>query len=281
MKYIVIISLLIGFFATSGALAGSSTVKIASWNLKHLGRKSMDVKAVAKLLTDVDIVTFQEVNISKSGKKSLWLLRDLLAAHYKESICSALSEVPSESRERYAYLWRNSKISYVKTNGKRIENCPKTALTIRLGNKFAKEIRREPSFGTFYSKTIKKNFVLASIHLRPTAKKPEREVGPLFMSFEGVKGPVLIAGDFNLDSVHPSFEIASKQGFRATFRKEATSLKMKSRVMNKPYDNIWYRDAEVTQGTVKNLYEALPNLEQRYIYNKVSDHSPIYIHASF
>ena len=56
---------------------------------------------------------------------------------------------------------------------------------------------------------------------------------------------------------------------------------MKSRVMNKPYDNIWYRDAEVTQGTVKNLYEALPNLEQRYIYNKVSDHSPIYIHASF
>jgi len=263
------------------AFASSSYLQIASWNLKHLGRKKTNIEAIAQQLKTVDLVTFQEVNTNNHGKTALWQIRDLLKLHHKAKICTALSEIPSEANLRYAYLWLNSKVSYVKTNGEIMNDCPDSALTIRLGVKNHKKIRREPAMGTFLVKGTEIKFILASVHLRPTKSKPELEVPPLFDSFQDILQPVIIAGDFNLDSNHLSFQSAHTAKFKAAFRNSPTSLKRESKELSKPYDNFWYRNAELTDQKVVNLYEVLPKMSQKDIYYNVSDHSPIFATIKF
>ncbi|MGE3756103.1 MAG: YHYH domain-containing protein [Pseudobdellovibrionaceae bacterium] len=250
-------------------------ITIASWNAKHMGRDSLDASTAASLFVSADIVTFQEVNKSDSGQHKLKLIAARLKEKVGEKICWALSEIPTGSKERYAYIWRNSRIAYVKTDGSVMEDCPETAITIRLGVKNAAKIVREPAFGTFLVKANRAKFVLASVHLVPSGKGPQLEVPPLFDTFRDVNGPVIIAGDFNLDSPHPSFATAKSFGFKPAMVGVKTSLKMKRRELNKPYDNFWFKNFELKNWKVIDLYQAFPQMDARAIYKNISDHSPI------
>lgn len=253
---------------------GSKTLNVISWNVKRLGRARFDF-STSKILDGADIVTFQEVNKLDSGQKALTILSAGMAARTGEKICMALSEVPTGSQERYAYLWKDKRIAYVKNDGTLMDTCPKSAITIRLGARFSEEITREPALGSFYLRTAARQFVLASIHLRPSGKKPQLEVPPLFKTFESIRVPLIVAGDYNLDSTHSAFDTARAAGFKAAMKGVKTSLKMKKRELNKPYDNFWFRDVTLTKTSVINLYLAFPQIEARKIYDTVSDHSPI------
>jgi endonuclease/exonuclease/phosphatase family metal-dependent hydrolase len=250
-------------------------ISVASWNAKHMGRDSLDANTAASLFISADIVTFQEVNKSKSGQDTLKRIAARLKEKVGEKICWALSEIPTGSKERYAYIWRNSRVAYVKTDGTVMEDCPETAITIRLGVKNAAKIVREPAFGTFLVKSNRAKFVLASVHLVPSGKSPQLEVPPLFDTFKDVNGPVIVAGDFNLDSPHPSFANARTIGFKPAMAGVKTSLKMKRRELNKPYDNFWFKKFELKSYKVINLYQAFPQMDARAIYKNISDHSPI------
>lgn len=250
-------------------------ISVFSWNAKHMGRDSLNPDTAASLFVAADIVTFQEVNKSGSGQDALKLIAVRLKEKVGEKICWALSEIPSGSKERYAYLWRNSRIAYVKADGTVMEDCPDTAITIRLGVKHAAKIVREPAFGTFIVKANRAKFVLASIHLVPSGKSPQLEVPPLFDTFKDVSGPVIVAGDFNLDSPHPSFAAARVLGFKPAMAGVKTSLKMKRRELNKPYDNFWTKNFNLKGYKVISLYDAFPDMDARAIYKNISDHSPI------
>lgn len=256
------------------ATPGSKTLTVISWNVKRLGRARFDL-TTTKLLDNADIITFQEVNKLESGQKALAEIAKGMSSRIGEKICMALSEVPSEAQERYAYLWKDKRIAYVKTDGTVMESCPSSAITVRLGVQFADQINREPALGTFYLRTTSQQFVLASIHLRPSGKKPQLEVPPLFKTFETIRVPLIIAGDYNLDSTHSAFDSARQLGFRAAMKGVKTSLKMKKRELNKPYDNFWYRDMSLAKTSVIDLYKAFPKMEPRQIYDTISDHSPI------
>jgi hypothetical protein len=255
---------------------GDRVITITSWNVKHLGRKLFDSRQAAPLLADADIVTFQEVNSNTNGAQALQAIAEHLQSLTGEKMCLALSEKPSDDNKRYGYLWKNSRVSYVKTNGDILEDCPETIITVRLGVKNAALIRREPAFGTFYFKPAAKLFVLSSIHLVPIRKRPQDEVVPLFQTFAAVDHPLVIAGDYNLDSTHPSFEVARSMGFLPAMTGVKTSLKLKSRELNKPYDNFWYRSISLIEPPrVINLYDVFTEKDQREIYNNLSDHCPI------
>lgn len=253
---------------------GSKSLNVISWNVKRLGRDSFDFDT-AKLLDAADVIAFQEVNIRESGQNALQELADGMNARTGEKICMGLSEIPTDALERYAYLWKDKRIAYVRSDGQVMITCPATAITLRLGVRHADVIAREPAFGTFYFRPVARQFVLASIHLRPSGKKPQLEVAPLFATFEAIQIPLIVAGDYNLDSTHSAFHSALRMGFRPAMKGVKTSLKMKKRELNKPYDNFWYRQMTMTRASVIDLYRTFPQMDARTIYNDISDHSPI------
>lgn len=254
---------------------GSKTLVVLSWNVKHLGRKSFNTRLAAPLMKDADVVTLQEVNTSDSGKKALEELAAELTKITGERICMALSEKPSDGTERYAYLWKDTRVAFVKSNGDIIDRCPSTALTVRLGVRNAAKILREPSFGVLYFRPEARAFLLASIHLRPSGKKPQAEVGPLFDTLGPVLIPTIVAGDYNLDSKHPAFKAARDQRFKPAMEGVKTSLKMKKRELSKPYDNFWFKGFKLQSTKVINLHHAFPTVEPKDIYKGFSDHCPI------
>ncbi len=253
-----------------------SSLTIISWNMKHLGRANQNTEAAASLLSGGDLITLQEVNSTESGHTALMrLATQLRKVSPGERICVGLSEIPTEGKERYGYLWKDSRVSYVKANGEILDSCPSSAVTIRLGVKNADRIVREPAYGTFLARAVKKRFVLASVHLLPSGKKPQREVPPLFDTFKEVSEPVIVAGDYNLDSGHSAFDSARGLQFSAAFIGTKTSLKSKKRELSKPYDNFWFKNVNLKASRVINLYDALPKMAQKEIFNSLSDHCPI------
>lgn len=263
---------------TRSPAGGSPVLTLMTWNVKHLGRKLFDPRQATPILTEADVVAFQEVNVGADGWKALESMAQQMRVLIGEKVCVAVSVVPSEEKkERYAYLWKNSRVAYVKADGQIMNDCPDSALTVRLGVRNAERIRREPAFGTFFFKPTAKPFVFASVHLVPENKKPAQEVRPLFETFAKVDWPLVVAGDFNLGSSHQAFDDVRAMQFKAALPAgQKTSLKRNSRELSKEYDNLWYRHLELLEpARVINLYEVFPEKEQKEIYNNFSDHCPV------
>lgn len=285
MRFLVMTFVLL--FVSSGLLAESCglPVLVGSWNTKHLGRKSFDYKSAVKLLKDFDVVALQEVNKSRSGAKALAQLKMALSGATKEKWCSALSLVPTGSRERYGYLWKNGRLSWVKSkSGKVLLDCSDNHLTAQLVPFHQSKIVREPSLAIFKSKLSNYKFKLASVHLVPTKKTPEREVPFLFDALKPAGVPVIVAGDFNLSADSVAFHGVRKKGWINVFAGGVkTSLKMKKKMLNKAYDNFWvfdrgYGSAGCKRSIgVKNTYRIFSHLPIKHVYNKISDHAPIYM----
>lgn len=262
------------FYASSAA----GEVRLTTWNLKHLGRVSQDLPRVAELLTDSDIVLIQEVNTTKSGATTLSKLALLVGGKTGIKFCVALSEVPTDAKERYGVLYREDRISYVTTNGEVLAGCPPYAITLRLGVKGAEKIVREPAVGFFKEKKTGAKFLVSTVHAVPKAKKPEREIPHVFDAAEEVAGkfPVIVGGDFNLSCSHSAFSGALARGFKPAIPCEVkTSLKQKERAYSQPYDNIFVRGGVIKSGSVIDVFSRFEKLSPQEIYKQISDHAPV------
>ena len=266
------------------AQEGESSVSLVSFNGKHIGRKNQDRAAVARLLAlaDPDVVALQEVNTGESGTQAVKELATLLGELTGQTLCVGLSGVPSDARERYALLWKESLLSYVTTAGEMMERCPSLhPVTLPLFTQKASEIVREPAFGLFLVKATKAKFVAATVHLVPSGKKPQDEVTPVFESLpQGGEAlarlPLVIMGDFNLSARHPAFQIAKDAGFQAVMKPGTkTSLKMKKRAYNAEYDHFFARGLDCTPGVIIDVYQVLKGKSANEIYDEISDHAPI------
>lgn len=261
--------------------AASGEISVISWNLKQMGQKHMNIEGVASQMMGADIIALQEMNIGDSGKNVLNNIATRLAKLTSEKICKGWTDVPTGSRERYAYLWKNKSISYVKTDGGVIENCPDTAIFIPLASVNADKILREPAYGVFYVKDVKRKFVLASVHLLPESKKPAHEVGPLFEIFQDEALPIILAGDFNLEERKPVFKQAMDMNFEPALVGVKTTLKKNKKDFSRGFDNLWYRGVTLQFAKVINLFQAFPDSEAEVINKTISDHSPILGRFSF
>ncbi len=262
--------------------AFSSTVyadfTVVSWNAKHLGRKNQDLASAAQLLIEGDIIAVQEVNSSESGKNALSSLTITLQKLTNSHYCFAYSEIPTDAKERYALIWKQDLINYVTTKGEVLATCPKVAITLRLGSAGAEKIVREPAVGVFLETSTNKKFHLATIHLVPTAKKPENEVPHLFSTVDGLPGkyPRLIVGDFNLGSDHVAFTAAKSSSYVPAFSGAVkTSLKQKKREYSQPYDNMWGKDLTFQKAKVWDVFKQFSQFSAQTVYRDISDHAPI------
>jgi endonuclease/exonuclease/phosphatase family metal-dependent hydrolase len=279
MKWLFFIFLLLSQLSAGAESLCLDSLKIATWNTKHLGRDTFDYESAVKLIRMYDLIALQEVNTSESGELALKSLRTALFNSTKEKWCYAISATPSGSKERYAYLWRSSKVSFV-SNGRPID-CDETKLQAELATKYEKMIVREPAVATFFSKKEQLYFRYANVHLVPKMKSPEKEVPYLFKSFDNEKYLTIIGGDFNLSSGHKVFDDIKLNNWKNILPDDTkTSLKAKDRTLNMAYDNLWLKSTSKqsigceSQFEVNNSYTSLPSLSIKHIYNKISDHAP-------
>jgi len=244
-------------------------VKIMTWNLLNVGKSKTDenIEYIAKIIKQTDIIAIQEVVTNPSGAQTIAKIHEELnrssGAKWDYAISDPTVSSPYRS-ERYAYLWRTSK---VKLKGKPF-----------LEPTYVEEIEREPYMATFIYKG--KEITISSIHTLPTKHQPETEIKYLkFFPEVYPEHNLIFLGDFNLTEQHSVFNPLKKLGYVPSFTEQKSSLKqkcIKGDCLASEYDNIFYH-------TDKNeLVKAKPILffedfEDITIARRISDHIPLMI----
>ena len=259
---------LIFFSITSLSIA---QVKLTSWNIQHMGKSKSEetISYMANLLKDFDIIAIQEVVAGNGGAQAVARLADELnrkGAKW-DYVISAPTQSSPYSSERYAYLWKTSKVSI---QGK-----------AWLNQHFVKEIEREPYFARFKHKD--QSFTLVNFHAVPTAKQPETEV-KYFKEFPKLYPDdcLIFLGDFNLPDTHNVFNPLKKMNYQLALVNQKTSLRTKCDTkiaddcLSKVYDHIIFNAQELQKidSGVIHFYKDFPTIQ---LARKISDHIPIWM----
>lgn len=86
-----------------------AAVRIASWNLKHLGwNNDKDLEAVASVIERFDLVALQEVMKPTAAKKLAAIVSKQSGDEWGIALSHALSD--NSYKESYKFLWRKSVI---------------------------------------------------------------------------------------------------------------------------------------------------------------------------
>lgn len=252
------------FLLLSPAFYGQ--IKVCSWNVENLGQSKSDSTLVfiANVLKDYDVVALQEVVAGHGGAQAVAkLAAELNRKGSKwDYIVSDPTTGNSYKTERYAFLWKTSKLK-LKGNA-------------WLEQKYNLEIDREPYFATF--EQDKKVFTLVTFHAITKSKQPETEIKYFkFLPAEYPNLNLIFAGDFNCPQSHTVFNPLRGMGYKSVFEKQKTSLKKdcyNDDCLASEFDNFWYHSERISIKNLKAIkfYEQFENLKEA---REISDHIPI------
>ncbi len=247
-------------------------VKISSWNLQNFGKtkSEAEVNFVADVLRDFDVVALQEIVAGYGGTQVVAKLADALNS--KGAKWDYLVSEPTESTpyatERYAFLWKTSKV-------KRLERG-------WLEQNFVDKIDREP-----YLIDLSYNgkaFTLVNFHAIPKKKHPETEIKYFKFFPELYSGNNLIfLGDFNVPQSHTVFNPLKKIGYRSVIQNQRTTMKMncvEGECLASEYDNMFYNsdEFELLNSGVVHFYTSFPDMVSA---RRISDHVPVWAELDF
>jgi endonuclease/exonuclease/phosphatase family metal-dependent hydrolase len=241
-------------------------VKIISWNIENLGKSksNLEITFIANTIKDYDIVAIQEVVAGEGGAQAVATLADEL--NRKGSKWDYVVSDPTSSSayktERYAFLWKTSKV--------------KTVGTAWLEKQYHLEIDREPYYATF--EYNKKQFTIANFHAITKSRQPETEIK--YFKLLPAQYPnlnLIFVGDFNCPQSHTVFNPLKKMGYNSALKNQKTSLKKECKNNNclaSEFDNIWYNQkvTKIDSG-VLHFYENFNTLKEARV---ISDHIPVW-----
>src|SRR5690554_4460363 len=178
----------------------SETVSLVSWNIQDLGRSksSESIYEIANILRDFDVVAIQEV-VAKdpAGAQAIAKIADELnrmGAKWDYQISNPTKSPSVYMSERYAFLWKTSKVNMVHR--------------AYLDDELKDLCYREPYIGAFRVKGKNEQFYVVNYHSRKYNDKPEEEIIHFINYPERlVSDKILIAGDFNLNERHDVWKI--------------------------------------------------------------------------
>lgn len=241
--------------------------KILSWNLENLGKSKTEptLNYIAKKASAYDIIAIQEVVAGNGGAQTVAKLAQVLNEKgFKwEYKISAPTTSSSYKTERYAFIWKTSKV--------KLKSQPWLERIYHL------EIDREPYFATF--EINKKSFTLVNFHAITKTRQPETEIK--YFKFLPAAYPnlnLVFLGDFNCPETHSVFNPLKKMGYDSVLKNQKTTLKQKCKnniCLASEFDNIFYKTSTlklVNYGVIK-FYEDFESLQEA---RKVSDHIPIW-----
>lgn len=244
-----------------------STIKICTWNIRDFGKSKSaeEIDFIANTIRTFDVVVVQEVVAGDGGAQAVARLADALNRKGSKWDYSISDPTISSSykTERYAYLWKTSRVQRV---GKPW-----------LEHKYQLEIDREPFFSTF--SMSKKEFTLVNFHAITKSKQPETEV-KYFKFFPNLypKLNLIYCGDFNLPQSHTVFNPIKGQGFVPALNGQKTSLRQQCKgedCLASEFDNIFYNRNKVKfiSAGIIPFYKKYPNLKEAAL---ISDHVPVF-----
>ena len=270
---VVILSIFLFSFSSSSTINVDHPISICSWNLMDFGKSKSDteIEFIANTVKNYDIVLIQEV-VAKDpgGAQAVSRLGDALnrkGAKWEYCISERTSGENSYKRERYAFLWKTSKVILV----------GKPWLEV----KYQAEINREPFYATF--KAGDKEFTLVSFHAITKDMQPETEVKYFkYLPDEYPNLNLIFCGDFNLPQSHTVFTPLKSIGYKTALVGQKTSLKqtcINNDCLASEFDNFFYNTKKVTfiSSGVFHFYKSFPTLNEA---RKISDHVPIYFDFS-
>jgi endonuclease/exonuclease/phosphatase family metal-dependent hydrolase len=276
-KYKILFTLMLYFFVVFTSYGfqkkkslNVSDLKIATWNIQDLGKTkdNLEIDFIAKILKNFDLVALQEV-VAKdpAGAKAVNRIADALnrlGSKWDYSISNATNSSSSYASERYAYLWKTSKI--------------KLKSKAFLDKELATKIERESFIALFELKKNKTTFYAVNIHARTYDKHPEMEISNFKKYPERLlTNKIIILGDFNLNEKHTVWNPLYKMGFVSTISDQPSTLKRNCKngnYLNYPIDNIYYpkKHFEKHKGYVLDFVNNCENLK---FSRTISDHLPV------
>lgn len=151
------------FYFYSTALYAQIT--ICSWNLEDFGKSktAATIEFIANTLKAYDIISIQEVVAGYGGTQAVAKLNDALnrkGDRWDYRVSEPTSGENSYKRERYAFLWKPSKVKIIGQPW--------------LETGYTDEINREPFFATFESNG--KSFTVVNFHAITKSMHPETEI---------------------------------------------------------------------------------------------------------
>ncbi|GAA3778003.1 endonuclease/exonuclease/phosphatase family protein [Corallibacter vietnamensis] len=253
-------------------IKNSNALTIASWNIRDLGKTKNDqeILQIAKIIRDYDIVALQEV-VAKDpgGAKAVAKIADELnrmGSKWDYRISDPTKSPSVYISERYAFLWKTSKVK----------------LTSRafLDSELEDKCFREPYIGKFQLKNGDEPFYVINFHSRKFNDNPEQEI-IFFKDYpKRLKSDrVLIVGDFNLNENHEVWDHLYYIGFKSALKNTKTTLKTKCKkknYLNYSIDNIYFPSSniEMLKSGSNDFVNDCYNLQSARL---LSDHLPVYM----
>ena len=249
-----------------------TTLKVLTWNIQNLGKtkNSTEISAISHIIKNYDLIAIQEV-VAKDPKGAQAVAKivstlNRLGNKWDYSISKPTKSPSNYINERYAYIWKTSKLTLLK----------KAYLDSDLEN----IIEREPYLAQFEIRKSKKLFYFINIHARVYNKHPETEIAHFKKYPKKLKTDnIIILGDFNLNEKHSVWNPLYKMEFKPAVKETPTTLKRKcenGNYTNHAIDNIYYNSSKMKKinagvidfvGNCKNLQNA----------RMLSDHLPVFI----
>jgi len=259
------------YFSDTTKASKSDNLTLASWNIRHLGRTKTpeDIHQIATILRDFDIVAIQEV-VAKdpAGAQAVAKIADELnrmGAKWDYQISDPTKSPSVYMSERYAFLWKTSKVSLVHK--------------AYLDRKLEDLCYREPFVAIFKKKGKTEPFYVVNYHSRKYYDKPEEEIIHFIDYPKRLDSDrILIAGDFNLSEKHAVWKPFYTKGFKSALQNQRTTLKVKCKdgdYLSHPIDNVYFTQGiDMVQAGSIDLVTSCGNLERA---REISDHLPVYI----
>lgn len=259
-------------FLTHLFIFPQNNLSIISWNIQDFGKtkNAEELDQIAEIVRDADIVALQEVVAGLGGAQAVAHLSDILNRKGSkwDYVVSDPTKSPKYATERYAFLWKTSRVK-IKKRGK-------------LNNELDSLVDREPFFMDFYKDERKLSIL--NFHSRPHGKNPELEIAAItdYLRKPNMQTPTLLAGDFNVEEKKPVFDDLKNLGYRAAVSNQRTTLKYacdKDNYLNYAIDNIFYSPGILKlQGSTPDFVLFCENLTEARM---LSDHLPVYLEFSF
>lgn len=247
-------------------------LKILTWNIQDLGKtkNNEEIYFIANILKDFDIVALQEV-VAKDpgGARAVAKIADALnrlGSKWDYSISNPTNSSSNYVSERYAFLWKTSKI--------RLE---KKAF---LDKELEDEIEREPYIGLFEFTQNKTSFYIVNMHARTYNNQPEMEISNFkYYPKRFETDNLIILGDFNLNEKHTVWNPLYKIGFASAIKNTPTTLKRKCKngnYTNHSIDNIYF-NTKILKLITSGVVDFVKNCSRLSNARLISDHLPVFL----
>lgn len=251
--------------------AGAVELRIGSWNIERLGHGNhKSYKALGQIASRFDFLAVQEVMTGDGLKR---LHRALEAASGERwGMMESHSLGRNGYKEKYAFLWRLSRVEYV--DG--------AVVYLDTTDHFA----REPYSARFRERESGFEFIAATVHITYGDSVADRtpEIRALRDYWEWLAEIYphtearFLMGDFNLPPDHAAWA-PLKRLARPLITEGASSLSANEGRYANLYDNIWIpRSAHLPVNRAGVLkYPPILGWSHKQSRRHVSDHAPVYV----